>query len=62
MIIISGAAGGPHLLLQGPQAVLRPPPRRDPQAALLRLRRGEPGHSGSGQAVMLRDFYYIVSS
>ncbi len=37
---VPGASGGPHLLLQGAEAVLRAPPRGDHQATLLSLRRG----------------------
>ena len=35
------AAGGPHLLPPGWQDLMRPPPRREAQAPLLRLRRGQ---------------------
>ena len=34
---VPGAAGRPDLLLQGQEAVLRPPPRRDNQTEVLGL-------------------------
>lgn len=49
------AAGGPHLLLEGRCALVRPPLLREPAAPLLRLRWGEsqraarPGHPRDGE-------------
>lgn len=40
MLRVQGAPGGPHLLLQGGEALLRTAPRRKPQAQVRRLRRG----------------------